>query len=777
MRCTVARRIEEQDLENELKKNALEYHRLPRPGKISIQPTKQLTNQRDLALAYTPGVASACLEIERDPREAVNLTSRGNLIGVVTNGTAVLGLGNIGPLAAKPVMEGKAVLFKKFAGIDCFDIAVNQLDPDKLVEIIAALEPTFGGINLEDIKAPECFYIEKKLRERMKIPVFHDDQHGTAIIVGAAILNGLKVVGKDIAKVKLVTSGAGAAALACLDLLVKMGMPIENIFVTDIEGVVYEGRTVLMDPVKERYAKKTSARTLGEVIDGADVFLGLSAGGVLKPEMVKKMTARPLILALANPVSEIMPELAKEARPDCVIATGRSDYPNQVNNVLCFPFIFRGALDVGATTITTEMELAAVRAIAELAQAEASDVVAMAYGGEDLKFGPEYLIPRPFDPRLIAKIAPAVAEAAMKSGVATRPLADIEAYRDSLSQFVYHSGIIMKPLFAAAKASPKRIVYAEAEDERVLRAVQVVIDEGLARPILVGRPAVLEQRIERLGLRLKAGKDFDLVNPDSDARYRDYWTSYHKLTARKGVSPEYAKIEMRRRLSLIGAMMIHKGDADGMLCGTFGTHALHLQYVDQVIGLKPGVNHYAAMNALMLPNRTVFICDTYVSADPDAEHIAEMTMLAAEEVRRFGIVPKVALLSASNFGSIDMPSSRKMRAALAILNERAPDLQIEGEMHGDAALSDEIRHAVFPDSRLKGEANLLIMPTLDAANIAFNLLKTTAGDGVTIGPILLGAARAVHILTPSATVRRIVNMTALAVVDANAPVGQEQSLF
>jgi malate dehydrogenase (oxaloacetate-decarboxylating)(NADP+) len=772
-----ARGIEEQHVENELKKNALEYHRLPRPGKISIQPTKQLTNQRDLALAYTPGVASACNEIVRDPREAMNLTSRGNLIGVVTNGTAVLGLGNIGPLAAKPVMEGKAVLFKKFAGIDCFDIELNELDPDKLVDIIAALEPTFGGINLEDIKAPECFYIERKLRERMKIPVFHDDQHGTAIIVGAAILNGLKVVNKDISKVKLVTSGAGAAALACLDLLVKMGLALENIYVTDIEGVVYTGRKVLMDPVKERYAKDVKARALGEIIDGADVFLGLSAGGVLKPEMVSKMAERPLILALANPVSEIMPELAKAARPDCVIATGRSDYPNQVNNVLCFPFIFRGALDVGATTITTEMELAAVRAIAELAQAEASDVVAMAYGGEDLKFGPEYLIPRPFDPRLIAKIAPAVAEAAMTSGVASRPLADIEAYRDSLAQFVYHSGIIMKPLFAAAKASPKRIVYAEAEDERVLRAAQVVVDEGLAKPILVGRPAVIEQRLERLGLRLAAGKDFELVNPDSDARYRDYWGTYHKLTARKGVSPEYAKIEMRRRHTLIGAMMIHKGDADGMLCGTFGTHALHLEYVDQVIGLKQGVSHYAAMNALMLPNRTVFICDTYVSADPDAEHIAEMTMLAADEVRRFGIVPKVALLSASNFGSIDLPSSRKMRAALAILNERAPELEIEGEMHGDAALSDEIRRSVFPDSRLKGEANLLIMPTLDAANIAFNLLKTTAGDGVTIGPILLGAARAVHILTPSATVRRIVNMTALAVVDANAPMGVEQSLF
>ncbi len=764
-------------MEDELKKSALEYHRLPRPGKISILPTKQLTNQRDLALAYTPGVAAACEEIVRDPREAINLTSRGNLIGVITNGTAVLGLGAIGPLAAKPVMEGKAVLFKRFAGIDVFDIEIDERDPDKLVEVIAALEPTFGGINLEDIKAPECFYVERKLRERMKIPVFHDDQHGTAITVCAAIINGLKVGGKEIDKVKLVTSGAGAAALACLDLLVKLGMPVENIYVTDIEGVVYTGRKTLMDPDKERFAKDVKARTLGEIIDGADVFLGLSAGGVLKQDMVKRMAPRPLILALANPEPEILPELVKEVRQDAIMATGRSDYPNQVNNVLCFPFIFRGALDVGATSITSEMELAAVRAIAELAQAEGSDVVALAYGGENLKFGPEYLIPRPFDPRLIAMIAPAVAQAAMDSGVATRPIESIDAYRDSLAQFVYHSGLIMKPLFAGAKASPKRIVYAEGEDERVLRAVQVVVDEGLAQPILIGRPTVIERRLEQFGLRIRAGRDYSLINPDSDPRYRDYWTTYHRLAERKGVSQEYAKIEMRRRHTLIGSMMIYKGEADGMLCGTFGTHALHLKYIDQVIGLRQGVKNFAAMNALMLPDRTVFICDTYVTADPSAENIAEMTILAAEEVRRFGIQPKVALLSASNFGSVELPSARKMQQALAILRETAPELEVEGEMHGDAAISADIRMNVFPNSRLKGEANLLIMPTLDAANIAFNLLKTSAGGGVTIGPILLGAARAVHIVTPSATVRRIVNMTALTVVDANAPRGAEQTLF
>jgi malate dehydrogenase (oxaloacetate-decarboxylating)(NADP+) len=760
-------------VDEQLKKSALEYHRRNPPGKLSILPTKQLTNQRDLALAYSPGVAAACEEIVRDPASAVHYTSRSNLIAVVTNGTAVLGLGAIGPLAAKPVMEGKAVLFKKFAGIDCFDIEIDERDPEKLVDIIAALEPTFGAINLEDIKAPECFTVERLLRKRMKIPVFHDDKHGTAITVGAAIYNGLKVVGKRIEEVRLVASGAGAAALACLDLLQKMGLPLANITVTDIKGVVYRGRRELMDPDKERYARETRARTLDEVIGGADVFLGLSAGGVLTPAMVKKMAERPLILALANPEPEIQPELAREARPDCVIATGRSDYPNQVNNVLCFPFIFRGALDVGATTITIEMELAAVRAIAELAQAETSEQVALAYGIETISFGPEYIIPRPFDPRLVARVAPAVAQAAMESGVATRPIADIEAYRQSLSQYVYHSGLIMKPLFTAAKAAPRRIVYAEGEDERVLRAVQVVVDEGLARPILVGRPQVVEQRLERLGLRVRPGKEVELVNPEFDPRYRDYWSTYSQLAERRGVSPQYARIEMRRNTTLIATMMVYKGEADTMICGTLGLFAEHMRYIDQVIGLRPGVRHYAAMNAIILPARNVFICDTYVSIDPDAEHIAEMTLLAAEEVRRFGIVPKVALLSASNFGSVDTPSARKMRAALALLAERAPELQIEGEMHGDAALSEEIRLRVFPRSKLRGEANLLVMPTLDAANIAFNLLKTASGGGVTIGPMLLGAARPVHILTPSATVRRIVNMTAIAVADANAPRGQE----
>jgi len=764
-------------VDEQLKQNALDYHRRSPPGKISVAPTKQLTNQRDLALAYSPGVAAACEEIRRDPAQAVHYTSRANLIAVVTNGTAVLGLGAIGPLAAKPVMEGKSVLFKKFAGIDCFDLELNETDPQKLVDIIAALEPTFGAINLEDIKAPECFIIERALRARMKIPVFHDDQHGTAITVGAAVFNGLKIVGKSIHEVKLVSSGAGAAALACIGLLVKMGLRPANITLTDIKGVVYKGRREEMDPDKERYARDTRARTLDEVIAGADVFLGLSAGGVLTPGMVKKMAERPLILALANPEPEIRPELAREARPDCVIATGRSDYPNQVNNVLCFPFIFRGALDVGATSINTEMELAAVHAIAELAQAETSEQVALAYGIESISFGPEYIIPRPFDPRLIARVAPAVAKAAMDSGVATRPIADLEAYCGSLAQFVYQSGLIMKPLFSAAKAAPRRIVYAEGEDERVLRAAQIVVDEGLARPILIGRPQVVEQRLERLGIRVRPGKEFELVNPESDPRYRDYWSTYHQLAERKGVSPEGARVEMRRRHTLIGAMMMFKGEADGMLCGTFGNHAAHLHFVDQVIGLRPGVRRYAAMNALILPARTVFICDTYVTQDPDAENIAEMTVLAAEEMRRFGIVPKAALLSASNFGSLWSPSAEKMRHALALINERAPELEIEGEMHGDAAISEEIRLRVFPRSRLRGEANLLVMPTLDAANISFNLLKTAAGGGVTIGPILLGAARPVHILTPSASVRRIVNMTALAVADANAPRGQEQTLF
>ncbi|CAG0951301.1 malate dehydrogenase (oxaloacetate-decarboxylating)(NADP+) [Burkholderiales bacterium] len=762
------------DQQDSIRQASLEYHRLAPPGKISIAPTKQLTNQRDLALAYTPGVAAVCDEIVRDPAEARNLTSRGNLIGVVTNGTAVLGLGAIGPLAGKPVMEGKAVLFKKFAGIDCFDIELDERDPDKLVDMICALEPTFGGINLEDIKAPECFYIERRCRERMKIPVFHDDQHGTAIIVGAAVTNGLRVVGKDFKDVKLVCSGAGAAALACLDLLVSLGVRRENVWVSDIKGVVYAGRTEEMDDNKARYAQASAARTLKDILPGADVFLGLSAGKVLRPEWLPLMAERPLILALANPEPEIMPDVAKAARPDAVIATGRSDFPNQVNNVLCFPFIFRGALDVGATTINEPMKLAAVRAIADLALAEQSEIVAHAYNLENIRFGPEYLIPKPFDPRLIVRIAPAVAKAAMDSGVATRPIDDFGLYTEKLTQFVYHSGLLMKPIFSAAKQAPRRIVYAEGENERVLRAVQVVVDEGLARPILVGRPTVLQRRIERFGLRLAPGKDFDVINPEFDERYRDYWQEYYRLTERRGVSQEYAKIEMRRRHTLIGAMMIHRGDADGMLCGTFGTHALHRHYIDQVIGLRRGVKTWAAMNAVMLTSRTVFIADTYVNADPTAEQVAEITILAAEEMRRFGITPKVALLSHSSFGTSDEPSAAKMRYALALVNAIDPDLEVDGEMHGDAALSEEVRMGAFPNSRLKGEANLLVMPTVDAANISFNLLKVASGSGVTLGPILLGVAKPVNILTPSATVRRIVNMTALTVVDAN--VQRQQAL-
>ena len=753
--------------DQEIRAAALDYHRFPRPGKISVTPTKGLTNQRDLALAYTPGVAAACELIAADPSEARNLTSRGNLVAVITNGTAVLGLGAIGPLAAKPVMEGKAVLFKKFAGIDVFDIEIDERDPQKLVDVIAALEPTFGGINLEDIKAPECFYVERKLRERMKIPVFHDDQHGTAIIVGAAILNGLKVVGKDIDKVRLVVSGAGAAALACLDLLVRMGLPRRNITVTDIEGVVYKGRVKLMDPDKDIYAIDTEARTLGDVIAGADVFLGVSAGNVLKPEMVKQMADRPLILALANPNPEIHPAEARAARPDAVIATGRSDYPNQVNNVLCFPFIFRGALDVGATTINEEMKIAAVRAIAELAQAEQSDIVAEAYGTDSsLSFGPDYLIPRPFDPRLILKIAPAVAKAAVASGVATRPLTDWDAYEQELKQFVYQSGFVMKPLFSAARHAPRRVVYAEGEEEKVLRAVQIVVDEKLARPILIGRPDVINTRIARLGLRIQEGRDFEMVNTESDPRYREYWQLYHQVMERDGVSVEYAKLEMRRRPTLIGATLVRQGEADAMLCGTVGIYQHHLRYIERMIGLKPGAKTFGGMNTLMLPNRTLFIADTYVNYDPTAEQLVEITTMAAEEVRRFGLVPKVALLSHSSFGSHDSPSSRKMREVLVRLREVAPGLEVEGEMHGDAAISEAIRSAQFPNSKLKGEANLLIMPSIDAANIAFSLLKQAAGDGITVGPILLGAARPAHVITPSATVRRIVNMTAVVVVDA-----------
>ena len=762
-------KVDKQALRQQLRQAALEYHEFPTPGKISVTPTKQLTNQRDLALAYSPGVAAACEEIVADPTNAFRYTARGNLVAVITNGTAVLGLGNIGPLAAKPVMEGKGVLFKKFAGIDVFDIEINENDPDKLCDIIAALEPTFGGVNLEDIKAPECFYIERKLRDRMKIPVFHDDQHGTAIIVGAAILNGMKVVGKQMQDCKLVVSGAGAAALACLDLIVDLGFPIKNITVTDLAGVVYKGRTELMDPDKERFAQDTKARTLAEVIPGADIFLGLSAGGVLKPEMVKAMAPKPLVMALANPTPEILPEEVREVRDDAVIATGRSDYPNQVNNVLCFPYIFRGALDCGATTITREMEIAAVRAIAELAQAEQSDVVAATYGDTNLSFGADYLIPKPFDPRLMMKIAPAVAIAAAKSGVALRPIQDIAAYTDKLQQFVYHSGSFMKPVFAIAKKTPaakKRIVFAEGEEERVLRAVQVVLDEGLAKPTLIGRPAVLEQRIQRYGLRLRPEIDFDVINPERDDRYRSYWEAYFAMTRRKGVTEQWAKLEMRRRHTLIGAMAIHKGDADGMICGTFGSPPLHLHYIDQVLGKRKGVNTYAAMNALVMENRQVVLVDTHINENPTAEQLAEITIMAADEMRRFGLHPRAALLSHSNFGSSDSESAQKMRAALAIIRERAPNLEIDGEMHGDTALDAHLLKEQMPDSPLKGDANLLVLPNIESANISYNLLKVAAGNGVAIGPVLLGCSRAVHILTASATVRRIVNMTALAVVDA-----------
>ena len=758
-----------EELRQQLRAAALEYHQIPRPGKISVTATKQLLNQRDLALAYSPGVAAPCEEIVKDPANSYKYTARGNLVAVISNGTAVLGLGNIGPLASKPVMEGKGVLFKKFAGIDVFDIEINETDPDKLIDVIAALEPTFGGVNLEDIKAPECFYIERKLRERMKIPVFHDDQHGTAIIVGAAILNGLKVVGKDLKQCKLVVSGAGAAALACLDLIVDLGFPIENIFVTDLAGVVYKGRTELMDPDKERFAQDTPHRSLAEVIPDADIFLGLSAGGVLKPEMVAKMAPNPLILALANPNPEILPEDAKAVRSDVIIATGRSDYPNQVNNVLCFPYMFRGALDCGASTITREMEIAVVHAIADLAHAEQSDIVASAYGIANLSFGPEYLIPMPFDPRLLTHIAPAVAKAAMDGGVATRPIADLAAYAESLEQFVYRSGSFMKPLFQVAKSAPaelKRIVYAEGEDERVLRAVQVVVDEGLARPILVGRPAVLEQRIEKFGLRLKPGQHFDVINPDFDERYRDYWQTYHQMVMRKGVTQDMAKLAMRRRHTLIGAMMVHKGDADGMICGTYGTTHAHLEFIDKVLGLRPGANVYAAMNFVITEERQLAMVDTHVNENPTAEELAEITIKAAEELERFGITPRAALLSHSNFGTSNSESAQKMRAALALVQQKAPNLEVDGEMHGDAALDSKLRAKIMPQSTLKGDANLVVMPNIDAANIAYNLLKTAAGNGIAVGPVLLGCARPVHILTPSATVRRIVNMTALCVVDA-----------
>ena len=753
-------------MDEQLREAALEYHRMAPAGKISVTPTKGLITQRDLALAYSPGVAAACELIVANPWEARNMTSRANLVAVITNGTAVLGLGNIGPLAGKPVMEGKGCLFKKFAGIDVFDIELDENDPDKLVDMIAAMEPTFGGINLEDIKAPECFYIERKLRERMKIPVFHDDQHGTAIIVAAAVLNGLKVVGKDIREVRLAVSGAGAAALACLDLLVTVGLRVENITIADSKGVVYAGRKEDMDPNKARYAQSTSARSLAEIMEGADIFLGLSAAGVLKPEMVRHMARDPLILALANPEPEIRPELAREVRPDAIIATGRSDYPNQVNNVLCFPFIFRGALDVGASTINEEMKAACVYAIAELAHEEQSDVVATAYGDKPLSFGPEYLIPRPFDPRLIVKIAPAVAKAAMESGVATMPITDFAAYRQKLTQFVYQTGMIMRPVFEAAKQSAQRVVYAEGEDSRVLRAVQVVLDEGLARPILIGQPDAIAANIAALGLRIRPGVDVDLVDPTTDSRYEEAYRDYYALMERKGISLEVARLELRRSRTLIGAMLIRRGDADAMLCGTSGAYEPHLQHLSNVIGMRDGVATLAAMNLLMLPERTVFVCDTYVNPDPTALQLCEMTLLAAEEVRRFGLTPRVALMSHSSFGSADTPSARKMREALALIRQRAPGLEVEGEMQGDAAMSKALLEQTISSSHLKGEANLLIMPTLDAANISFNMLKMVAGGGITVGPILLGLARPAHVLTPTSSVRRIVNMTALAAVSA-----------
>ncbi|HYD74664.1 NADP-dependent malic enzyme [Ramlibacter sp.] len=757
------------DTHAELRRAALEYHEHPAPGKIALHATKQLLNQHDLALAYSPGVAAPCEEIVRDPAEAFRYTARGNLVGVVTNGTAVLGLGDIGPLASKPVMEGKGVLFKKFAGIDVFDIELNEKDPDRLVEVIAALEPTFGGINLEDIKAPDCFYVERKLRERLRIPVFHDDQHGTAIVVGAAILNGLRVVGKELSEVKLVTSGAGAAALACMNLLLKLGLPRQNIFATDLAGVVYEGRTELMDEDKAQFAQRTSARTLAEVIAGADIFLGLSAGNVLKPEMVRTMARDPLILALANPNPEILPDEAKAARPDAILATGRTDYPNQVNNVLCFPYIFRGALDCGATTITDAMEIAAVHAIAELAQAEQSEVVAAAYAGQKLAFGPEYLIPKPFDPRLMMKIAPAVAQAAADSGVALRPIRDMDAYREKLQSFVYASGTTMKPIFATAKAAVrKRVAFCEGEEERVLRAAQIVTDEAIARPTLIGRPAIIAQRIQKFGLRLQQGQDYDVVNVEQDERYRDFWQTYHRMTDRKGVTQQMAKIEMRRRLTLIGSMLLHKDQVDGLICGTWGTTDIHLRYIDQVIGRREGAGTYACMNGLMLPGRQVFLVDTHVNYDPTADQLAEITVMAAEEMMRFGIKPKAALLSHSNFGSSNQPSALKMRETLELLRDRAPWLELDGEMHGDVALDGAARARLMPRSTLAGDANLLVCPNIDAANIAYNLLKTAAGGNIAIGPVLLGAAKPVHVLTASTTVRRIVNMTALTVADANA---------
>ncbi len=757
--------------EQALRDAAREYHRTPTRGKISVTPTKPLSNQRDLSLAYSPGVAYPCLDIQADPTLAADYTSRGNLVGVITNGTAVLGLGNIGPLAGKPVMEGKGCLFKKFAGIDVFDIELAENDPDKLVDIIAAMEPTLGGINLEDIKAPECFYIEAKLRDRLNIPVFHDDQHGTAIISSAALLNALELVKKNIADVKIAVSGAGAAALACLDVMVGLGVRRENVYACDSKGVIYNGRPGGFDESKQRYAQDTTARTLGDIVQGADVFLGCSTAGVLTPEMVKTMAEQPVILALANPEPEIRPELAKAARPDCIVATGRSDYPNQVNNVLCFPYIFRGALDCGATKITEAMKLACVRQIADLAKADISEEVAHAYAGKELTFGPNYLIPTPFDSRLILRIAPAVAQAAAESGVATRPIRDMEAYRQHLSRFVYQTGMFMRPVFTAAKAvaqGAKRVAYAEGEDERVLRAVQVAVDDGLAHPILIGRPAVINARLAKAGLRIQLGRDVDCVNPEDDPRFRQYWETYHKLMGRHGVTQDAAKAAVRRSSTTIGALMVRLGDADAMLCGMLGRFDTHLQHVRDIIGVEHGAFGLATMNALMLEKHALFIADTYVNEDPSAEQLASIALMAAEEVSRFGIPPKVAFLSHSNFGSSDRTSARKMRAARDLFATLAPHIECDGELQGDAALSEEVRRGALAETTLSGEANLLICPNLDSANILFNVLKMTSGHGVTVGPMLLGAAGSVNILTPSATVRRVVNMTALAVANSTA---------
>ena len=751
-----------------LRDAAREYHRNPSRGKIAVTPTKPLSNQRDLSLAYSPGVAYPCLDIEADPSKAFDYTSRGNLVGVITNGTAVLGLGDIGPLASKPVMEGKGCLFKKFAGVDVFDIELAERDPDKLVEIIAALEPTLGGINLEDIKAPECFYIEKKLSDRLNIPVFHDDQHGTAIISSAALLNGLELVGKEIGAVKIAVSGAGAAAIACVDVMVGLGVKRENVFMVDSKGVIYEGRPGGLDASKQRYAQKTEARTLADVVDGADVFLGCSAPGVLTAEMVKTMGSKPIILALANPEPEIRPELAKAVRPDCIIATGRSDYPNQVNNVLCFPYIFRGALDCGATKITEAMKLACVREIADLAKAEMSDEVAAAYAGQELSFGPDYLIPTPFDARLILRIAPAVAKAAEESGVAARPITDYAAYRESLTRFVYQTSMFMRPVFAAAKANPQRVAYAEGEDDRVLRAAQVAVDEGLAKPILIGRPAVIATRIAKAGLRLQPGKDVEICDPEDDPRFRQYWETYHQLMGRRGATPEASKAAVRRSNTLIAALMVKLGDADAMICGMVGKFDSHLEHIRDIIGVKKGAPGFATVNALMLPEHTLFIADTYINEDPDAEHLAAIAQMAADEVQRFGLPPKVAFLSHSNYGSSNRPSARKMRLARDLFAQAAPHIECDGEMHGDAALSESVRHSSLLETTLQGSANVLICPNLDAANILFNVLKTTSGQGTTIGPILLGAAASAHVLTPSATVRRVVNMTALAAANAGS---------